>query len=628
MTCEHLAALHGHPSVDQWWKAIVRRPYQANLGESMNQYDLLCAEDSERIIEAAELACAHCVDLLGSGLVRMGKSIDWQLDYKSGRRWGPGYCRDLEYGKPDQTGDVKFPWELSRLQWLIPVGQAFLLTGEGKFATKAQEILDSWIEANPYGGTINWSCTMEVALRIITLTWFVHVFKESAEWKCEVFRGKLLRTIYLHADFAVRHLERSDINGNHYVADAAGLVYAGLFFGKGNDSTRWLKLGWDILCDEFPKQVSEDGVDYEGSIGYHRLVQEIFLYPALYRRVLGLPLPDNYCKRLISMARFTSEYSRPDGSVPLVGDADDARILPFGGQSINDHRYLIGIVGYTFGVDNLIQRHTGSRAEIFWLLGTTAVNALPEVRTTKALRASAFFLQGGYLILQNCTDHVFVNANHLGLGGRGGHSHNDLLSFEAVLNGEQLVSDCGAYLYTGDYAERNNFRSTAYHNTPRIDKQEINRFLGPHDLWLLHNDAIPQIHETLTTKEFDQVILSHSGYARLSSPVIVVRTILLRHAEHRIVISDNFEGKNEHFVEIPIHLSRGAQITVLDDSSVLITKSGKHFFLSWGPTSDWKLDIECGRVSPSYGINHPIQILKWSRHGSLASIKIDISSRT
>ena len=628
MTSEQLAIVHGYPSVDQWWKAIVRRPYPANLGDSVDQYDLICSDDRQRILEAAERACTNSVDLLGSGLVYMGKSIDWQLDYKSGYRWSPGYCRDLEYGKPDQIGDVKFPWELSRLQWLIPIGQAFLLTGDERFAIKAREIIDSWIDANPYGGSINWSCTMEVALRIFTLTWFVHAFKESLHWRHKIFRGRLLRTIYLHADFAVRHLEKSDINGNHYIADAAGLVYAGLFFGEGKEESRWLRIGWDILCDEFPKQVFDDGVDFEGSIAYHRLVQELFLYPALYRIVSGMSMPDNYCKRLTSMAQFTNAYSRPDGSVPLVGDADDGRVLPFGGQSINDHRYLVGIVGYLLGIDKLVQCHSGSRSEIFWLLGARAANALHEVRVLEDLRASSFFMQGGYLILQNCTDHVFVNSNRLGLGGRGGHSHNDLLSFEAVLDGELLVSDCGAYLYTADYLERNNFRSTAYHNTPSIDKQEINRFLGPNYLWLLHNDATPKIRETLITKEYDQVILSHSGYARLNSPVVVVRTITLRHDERRIVIKDGFEGQNEHLVEIPIHLSRGVQITHIKDNTVLLTKNRKQFFLTWEYSSDWRLDIESGRVSPSYGVCYPIQVLKWTRLGSLASLKIEISSQS
>lgn len=624
-SCESLAKLYGCSSVDQWWESIVQRQYPANFGDGMDAYDQICPSDTKRIIEDAERACSYSVDLLGSGLVSLGNPIDWQRDYKSGRRWEPGYCRDLKYGGSNQVGDVKFPWELSRLQWLIPVGQAFLLTRDEKFAVKAREILESWIEANPYGGTINWSCTMEVALRIIALTWFVHAFKKSAAWRCEIFRGRLLRSIYLHADFAVRHLEKSDINGNHYTADAAGLVYAGLFFGEGKDSSRWLRVGWDILCDEFPKQVSDDGVDFEGSIAYHRLVQELFLYPALYRQAIGFPLPEDYCARLISMARFTNAYSRVDGSVPLVGDADDGRVLPFGGQPLNDHRYLVGIVGTTFGIDELLKSYSGPRAEIFWLIGASIATILPEVRRAEDFCVSAFFLQGGYLILRNHVDHIFVNGNHLGLGGRGGHSHNDLLSFEAVLDGELLVSDCGAYLYTADYVERNNFRSTAYHNTPRIDEQEINRFVGPEYLWMLHNDAIPQIREAFTSRECDRVILSHSGYDRLNFPVVSVRAITLWHGEHRLVIKDDFEGRDQHTLEIPVHLATGVKAIIFSDNSVLLTKNGKNFLLTWESVTEWRLNIESGRISPSYGVCYPGLVLKWSRHGSLFPLNISIS---
>ena len=41
--------------------------------------------------------------------------------------------------------------------------------------------------------------------------------------------------------------------------------------------------------------------------------------------------------------------------------------------------------------------------------------------------------------------------------GRGGHGHNDILSFELWLDGMNLVTDCGAYLYTASREWRNRF---------------------------------------------------------------------------------------------------------------------------------------------------------------------------
>ena len=243
--------------------------------------------------------------------------------------------RDIVYVNPHDTSDVKVPWELSRLQWLMPAGQAYLLDGDERYAEAVRAVLEDWIDANPCAGTVNWSCTMEAALRILSWTWFFHVFHGSRAWADPAFRERFLCALYLHGDFTERHLEHSDVNGNHCTADAAGLVFAGLFFGPGKDPERWLARGWSLLQEELPRQVSPDGVDFEASVAYHRLVAELFLLPALYRRACGLDVPAEYRERLVAMARFTAAYSRPDGGTPLWGDADDARALPLGSQALH-----------------------------------------------------------------------------------------------------------------------------------------------------------------------------------------------------------------------------------------------------------------------------------------------------
>src|SRR5262249_10807817 len=148
-----------------------------------------------------------------------------------------------------------------------------------------------------------------------------HVFARSAAWSHETFRCRFLSTLYLHGDFTLRHIEKSDVNGNHYAADLGGLAFAGLFFDGIGDAARWAQIGWSGLVSELPKQVFADGVDYEASCAYHRLVFELFAWPALYRRCLGSNVPHEYAQRLLAMATFTAAYMRSDGSSPLWGDA-------------------------------------------------------------------------------------------------------------------------------------------------------------------------------------------------------------------------------------------------------------------------------------------------------------------
>jgi hypothetical protein len=74
---------------------------------------------------------------------------------------------------PRDSSDVEVAWDLSRLQWLMPAGQAYLLTGEERYAEAVRAVLESWIDANPYAQTVNWSSTMEAALRILSWTQIV-----------------------------------------------------------------------------------------------------------------------------------------------------------------------------------------------------------------------------------------------------------------------------------------------------------------------------------------------------------------------------------------------------------------------------------------------------------------------
>ncbi len=625
MTPSALAKRAGHADCEAWWTFLASRRYVAGTQASVADLERICPGDHAITLADAGKALAHEVDLLGSGPVRLGAGIDWHQDFKTGHRWPPAYCKSIEYNNLDRPSDVKVPWELSRMQWLIPAGQAYALNRDERFAKGVREVIESWIAENPYAGSINWACTMDVALRLMTWTWFFHVFKDSAAWSEPAYREKFLQALYLHGDFTARHLEKSDINGNHYTADAAGLVFAGLFFGGDGEPKRWLELGWRILSDELPRQVTGDGVDFEGSIPYHRLVQELFLLPALYRLKHGMEVARGYRDRLLAMARFTAAYSRADGSVPLFGDADDARALPFRQQPINDHRYLLALAGHALGAPELVEEFSGPRSEMFWIAGAAITATLPDrdVAPASAQRSKAF-AEGGYFILRNGRDHVFVDCGPIGLAGRGGHGHNDLLSFDAVLDGVHLITDCGAYLYTANFQERNNFRSTAYHNTPLIDGEEMNRFVGPRDLWTLRDDARPVVEEVAFGEDESRLVAGHTGYERLASPVRLRRTFALNHAQSRLTVRDEMTGEGTHRVEIPLHLAPG--VSVSQEAGRWILASGaKRFDVRWTSAQDWAAAVEPARVSPSYGVVVPAEKFVWRRIGALRPLEVTIA---
>jgi hypothetical protein len=334
-------------------------------------------------------------------------------------------------------------------------------------------------------------------------------------------------------------------------------------------------------------------------------------------------IPDFYRERLSQMGRFVAAYSRQDGTSPFLGDADDARTAPFGSQPLSDHRYLIGLIGYFCGDAALLSQFGGNLDEITWILGAEAAAAVAHSPRSETSMCSDF-PAGGIYVLKGAGDHVFIDCGPIGLGGRGGHGHNDALSFEAALKGCHLITDCGSFLYTSDYSERNLFRSTSSHNTPQIDDEEINRFVHPHHLWSLYNDTNAEATKTNLVGDVVSVCAVHSGYTRLASPVVVTRYFQLDRRDHSLIIEDKFDGSGSHKVVIPLHLAPDVRFSCVSNDEVLLQTRGQLFSLRWSGSNQWQFRHESARMSPSYGVAIPIIRFSWIRCGTLEPFRIEI----
>jgi hypothetical protein len=476
---------------------------------------------------------------------------------------------------------------------------------------------------NPYAYSVNWACTMEAAMRVMTWTWLFGVFGRSSAWQGGGFRQSFLVALWLHVDFTHRQIERADVNGNHFTADAAALVVGGELFGDCAHGRRWLSLGRADLDREIRLQVFADGVDYEASVPYHRLVTELFFTAAFSQRSTGR-LSKVYQQRLAVMARFIAAYSRIDGSTPLWGDGDDARVLPFGDQALGDHRYLIGLVGLMQGDADLLALHSGSVCEAFWWFGAEAAERLATAATK--LPGSQAFSEAGVFIMRNQVDHVFIDCGPIGLAGRGGHGHNDALSFEAMLGGVLLISDSGSFVYTGDPAARNRFRGTSRHNTPAVDGSEINSFIAPDNLWQLSDEAKAQTTEWSTDAVRDVWSGSHQGYRKLRDPVDVRRRIVLEHCTHTLLITDWLTGRGRHEIVIPLQLAPGVEFHPESPVSGVLRFGNARFRVKWCSDVSWRLVPTLSEISPAYGVSVEVNRLEWQCGGPLpCSLSVQIS---
>jgi uncharacterized heparinase superfamily protein len=287
-----------------------------------------------------------------------------------------------------------------------------------------------------------------------------------------------------------------------------------------------------------------------------------------------------------------------------------------GGQRINDHRYLLSSAALIFNRPDFRQAAARCWEETFWLMGADAPARFGAIAGDGAALESAAFADGGVFILRGAGTHVVIDCADVGMNGRGGHGHNDILSFELFMDGATIVTDCGAYLYTASREWRNRFRSTEFHNGVQVDGEEVNRFIGPDALWQLQNDAVPV--DALLTRgdDADTFRGGHAGYRRLRLPVSHVREIVVDKTSPRVVVTDRLDGAGEHSLVWRFHLDPRVSAD-LQGREVRLSSASRDVWLRSDLPGSFTPSLEPGWVSPSYGVKVPATVIVWKGTATL-----------
>jgi uncharacterized heparinase superfamily protein len=563
----------------------------------------------QELKESADQHCSHVFDLLGSGPVKLGEQIDWHRDFKSGVKWEPRYFKRIRDIELSDASDIKVPWELSRFYHFVPLGVAYWLSGDEKYPKEFVAQIRNWIESNPPYRGVNWHCAMEVAIRAINWIWGYYFFKDSPHLGAAT-RRLIASSLAVHGEYIWHNLEVAKRvingryvrhNGNHYVSDLVGLLFLGLVL-PGPQANRWLEWSLQELNIEMQTQVLSDGVHWELSPSYHRLVLELVLPVVILCSQNNVPVPQPLYQTCQAMAEYVMYYLKPDGLCPLVRDADDGRICLLGRNDYRDHRHLLALAGVFFSREDFFSQAGGISAEIVWMLGISGVEKAQSMSGLRTGLASKAFPRAGFYILRDGEDaHVFIACADVGMkGSYGGHAHNDCLSFELFSGGTTFITDCGTFIYSGDSSARNQFRSTASHNTARIDQTEINQF-DESELFSMQNDAKPKVLEWHTESDFDFLLAEHFGYTRLKSPVVHRRSFRLDRVAKCLLLKDNFEGKGLHCFELFFHFFPGIQVEKIGRLVFRASTGKSAITLSFSAGGSWASRLEPCWVSQRYG---------------------------
>ncbi len=537
----------------------------------------------ERTSSASDRLRARVVRLLGADEVRLeapltGHSLlPWHQDVLHHYNWNPRTFYKqvpIPYGR----ADIKVPWELSRCQHLPTLGMAYVATGDTRYAEEVVAQIDDWMVANRPGYGVNWMCTMDVAIRAVNWLWAYH-FVADAPQIDDAFLTRLLGSLLCHGRHIAGNIERYEggITTNHTLADYVGLLYLGLLLVPDlTEAQEWAQTGHDGVLACMRSQVAGDGIDYENSIPYHRLVLEMFVGSYVLAERNGYPFPDDYRKSLERMFDFVKYYMRPDGLAPLVGDSDDGRLQILSGYfdwQPQNHRYLLAIGAALFDREDLataVQDVRGVGEEAAWLLGSGALEKLSQWSAAPRQVGSRSFPESGRYVMRHHDHHAIICTDEVGTAGMGNHKHNDIFGYELSVEGTAMIVDPGSFTYTDDLIARDRFRGTSAHNTVVVDGVEQNGFNGAFGM---HTDARVQVTRWQSEPTLDVLQASHTGYHRLGDPVTHQRTIVLAKESFAWLVVDRLSGQGEHTMESFLHLAPGVDVAGGIDGDVSRIKS-------------------------------------------------------
>jgi len=588
--------------------AVRYRPvgyYRVQLSE-------LDERSSRAILDYANAVCDGRFPWFAYGAVKLGFPPRWNFDFVSGKDWPETKSDRVQIVRHDGS-DVKVPWELSRLQFLPVLAKAWLISGKSRYSQAAQDLLSDWIDRNPVGVGVNWTMPMEAALRAVSVCLFLELLGSGEDQETNSWRFSVTRCLWQHLRFIEAYNEFSHLaRSNHYLSNILGVFYLSSYLqGPGMEQKR--QLHKKLLEKEILVQVCEDGGDYEASSGYHLLNLQMFTAALRLMDAQKMERNPEFVGRLKNMYRFLAALADQRGRVPHIGDCDDGRIellvddleqmLATGDRNSLTVSSHLGIGGFLLAED-----YRGREDEVAW---HPVVSYSRERRSEVAERACAIFPASGVAVASSGLAQVVFLAMPNGINGKGSHTHNDKLSLILRFDGEEFFLDAGTGCYTRDGEVRNRLRSTAAHNTIRIDGEEQNRISpSPGALFYIFDDARVSPIELRDGNECKGLRAAHHGYDRIG--VVHTRTLKIG-PDGILTLEDHLATSGSHTFEAFFHLQSKWQVTVNQGMGpeVSCQIEGPRVRAELSCRAPVELEMCCldGEVSSSYGTTEEAQTI-------------------
>ena len=413
-----------------------------------------------------------------------------------------GYQPSYNYGEDINwrywpVEDNELRWQLHRHKWFTPMGKAYRVSGDEKYAEEWTKQYIDWIRKNPYvkiskkeyeltedtqlkadaeNTRFAWR-PLEVSHRLQDQPIQFQLFIDSPHFTAE-FLTEFLTNYHKHAEHILNNY--SD-QGNHLLFEAQRMLYAGTFFPEFKNAETWRQSGVDILNKEIEVQVYDDGAQYELCPHYHLAAINIFIKALEVADVNGFraAFPQSYIDTIEKMIEFYANISFPDYTNPCFSDA----------KLVTKKEMLKNFKDWAklFPENDFIRHWATEGAE----------GALPEY-------LSKGYLTSGFFVFRNSWESDAIQMVVKAGPPAFWHNQPDNGTFELWYNGRNLFPDSGSYVYAGKgevMEERNWFRRTSVHNTLTLGNKNIETTDSKTLLWQPEGDVQILVTENQSYKE-------------------------------------------------------------------------------------------------------------------------------
>jgi uncharacterized heparinase superfamily protein len=424
-------------------------------------------------------------------------------------------------------------------------------------------LIARWISENPPALGIGWE-PYPTSLRIVNWIKWIQLGNKPTL--------AMQQSLRLQVRWLRKKLE-FHLRGNHLLANAKALIFAGLYF-SGEESDCWFSSGLAILETQLGEQILPDGGHFELSPMYHLIVMEDLLDLVQIFKVFGRAVPSFLIQVIPRMSYWSLVMRHPDGEIPFFNDA------------------CFGFAGKPEELDLYVSR-----------LGFT----------TERISSSIQYLQSsGYLKMASGDAVLFVDLAPVGPEYLPGHAHADTMSFELSLAERRIVVNSGTSVYGAGH-DRQQQRGTASHSTVTLDGADSSEVWG--GFRVARRARLERVE--YGKKNGLWVSGAHDGYKRLpGSPV--------HHREWRLTrnclwVLDVITGQGRHVADINFPLMPGlvprqnheGGIDIVDDkdghSVCLVCFSSRNLVsikkTTWHPgfgmsIPNWRLTIHIDQLLP------------------------------